>query len=573
MAASPGVDHGTASRGLEPVKLHEDATCTPVACATLYDVSRSRKIILWLVAAPLVIIALVTVAWAADGWASSDRVARNVTLAGVPVGHETPEELDASVAELAEELPATTIEIDAGEFSLTTTAGELGLGIDQERTVERVMDIGRDAPLPVRPVEWVQSWFGERSADVVLTIDAEQLAGTLVELEGDRRTEPVEPSLDPTVEAVRLVPGTPGEELTVSDVVAALPQSLGDISEPIDIDVELTVTQPQVSDEQVAALAEQANQVTAGPITLKAGGADTEVEGPTFRPAFGLAVDDGTPRLTMQAEPVAEILAAEVPGRANPTKVRFEIGPAGPVPVGGEDAQVCCTDEAPQRIVDALLAGQTTVELPTRVETAAEGREWAAGLGVKEVIGQFTTNHKCCESRVTNIHRIADILRGTLIPPGSTFSVNDTVGRRTTEKGFVEGGVIQDGEFSTDIGGGVSQFATTLFNAAFFGGLDIPAYKMHSKYISRYPFGREATLAYPGVDLKIRNDTDYGIVIWPTYTDTSITVQLWSTRTAVGEQTGQNPTSGCGAVTTERTRTFNDGTTEKDTFRANYDCD
>ena len=117
------------------------------------------------------------------------------------------------------------------------------------------------------------------------------------------------------------------------------------------------------------------------------------------------------------------------------------------------------------------------------------------------------------------------------------------------------------GEY-TDIGGGVSQFATTTFNAAFFGGLDIPTYKMHSKYISRYPFGREATLAYPGVDLKIRNDTPYGIVIWPTYTGTSITVQLWSTRTAVGEQTAQNPTSGCGPVSTERTRTFTDGHTE-----------
>ena len=555
------------------MNLHEDATSTPTACATLYDVSRSRKIILWLVAAPLLVIALITVAWAADGWASSDKVARNVALAGTPVGHQSPAELDESVQELAAQLPSTVVEIDAGDFTLTTTAGELGLGVDQERTAERVMDIGRDDPLPVRPIRWLQSWFGERSADVVLTVDAEQLSTTLVALEGDRRTEPVEPSLSATPEAVSLVPGTPGQELTVNDVVAALPQTLGDIDEPITIDVELTTTQPKVSDESVAALADQANQVTAGAITLNAGGASTEVEGATFRPAFGLAIDGDAPRLTMQSEPVAKILDDEVPGKANPTGVRFDLPGGVPTPVGGEDAQVCCTEDAPDKIVTALLAGQTSVDLPTRVETAAEGQQWAAGLGVKEVIGSFTTNHKCCESRVTNIHRIADILRGTLIPPGTTFSVNDTVGRRTVEKGFVEGGVIQDGEFATDIGGGVSQFATTTFNAAFFGGLDIPVYKMHSKYISRYPFGREATLAYPGVDLKIRNDTPYGIVIWPTYTNTSITVQLWSTRTAVGEQTAQNPTSGCGPVSTERTRTFTDGRTEKDTFRANYDCD
>jgi len=328
-----------------------------------------------------------------------------------------------------------------------------------------------------------------------------------------------------------------------------------------------------VSDAAVQTLVDQANSVTDGVVTLDAGGQAIEVEGQEFRPAFGLVIEGTTPRLTMQAEPIAEILENEMSSDRNPTNVRFDIVAGVPTPVGGEDAQVCCTADAPQRIVDGLLAGQTEIALPTRPETAQQGRDWAAGLGVNEIIGTFTTNHKCCESRVTNIQKMADILRGTLIAPGETFSVNDTVGRRTTEKGFVEGGVIQDGEFATDIGGGVSQFATTLFNAAFFGGLDIPAYKAHSKYISRYPFGREATLAYPSVDLKVRNDTPYGIVIWPRYTNTSISVDLWSTRTAVGEQTGQNPTSGCGRVTTERTRTFVDGHTETDKFNANYDCD
>lgn len=535
--------------------------------------SKQRKIVLWVVAAPLGVIALLLIAWGVDSWASSDRVARNVVLAGTPVGRATPEELRDTVDDMAAELPATPVTITGESGELVSTAGALGMTVDVDRTVESVEDVGRDVPFPVRPVRWLQSWFGEREVDLRLDMDAEQLAPALVQLQGERRTEPVEPSIQATEDGVTLVRGTPGTQLTLTDVVAALPQQLDHLGDPIAIQVEPTVTPPSVSDESVAALVDQANAVTAGAITLNAGGASTEVDGAEFRPAFGLAIDGTTPRLTMQAEPVAEILASEVPARANPNNVRFDISGGTPVPVGGEDAQVCCTEDAPDRIVQALLAGETSVELPTRLQTAVQGREWAAGLGVTEVIGSFTTNHACCESRVTNIQKMADILRGTLIPPGTTFSVNDTVGRRTVEKGFVEGGVIQDGEFATDIGGGVSQFATTMFNAAFFAGLDIPQYKMHSKYISRYPFGREATLAYPSVDLKIRNDTDYGIVIWPTYTGTSITVQLWSTRTAIGEQTAQNPTSGCGPVTTERTRTFTDGSVEKDTFRANYDCD
>lgn len=555
------------------MKLHEDATWAQCACATLYVVSSSRKIILGVVAAPLLVVVLLTAAWAVDSWASSDRVARNVHLAGADVGRQTPEELRSTVEQIAEELPGTVVEISSENTMLSTTAGEMGLSVDVDATVARVQAVDDDEALPVRPVRWLQSWFARQDVDVVLDVDAEQLAPTLVAVEGDRRTEPVEPTIAATEDGISLVPGTPGQQLTVNDVVAALPQQLAELEGPITIEVEPTVTEPSVSDAQVAALAEQANGVTAGSITLDAGGTSTEVEGWRFRPAFGLVIEDGEPRLTMQAEPVADILAEVVPTPANPTNVRFDIAGGAPVPVGGEDAQVCCTEEAPQRIVDALLALQTSVELPTRVETAAQGREWAAGLGVNEIIGSFTTNHACCESRVTNIQRMADILRGHLIPPGTTFSVNEAVGRRTTEKGFVEGGVIQDGEFATDIGGGVSQFATTLFNAAFFGGLDIPQYKAHSKYISRYPFGREATLAYPSVDLKIRNDTDHGIVIWPTYTGTSITVDLWSTRTAVGEQTAQSKSSGCGPVTTERTRTFTDGRVETDTFRANYDCD
>ncbi|MGH3666335.1 MAG: VanW family protein, partial [Egibacteraceae bacterium] len=108
-----------------------------------------------------------------------------------------------------------------------------------------------------------------------------------------------------------------------------------------------------------------------------------------------------------------------------------------------------------------------------------------------------------------------------------TFSVNDYVGERTEAKGFVGGGAIQDGEFVEEVGGGVSQFATTTYNAAFFGGYEIPVHQAHSYYISRYPEGREATLNYPTVDLQITNNSPYGFLIDTSYTDTSITVTLW----------------------------------------------
>ena len=156
------------------------------------------------------------------------------------------------------------------------------------------------------------------------------------------------------------------------------------------------------------------------------------------------------------------------------------------------------------------------------------------------MIGSFTTNHPAGEPRVTNIHRMADIVEGAIIAPGGTFSLNGWVGERTLEKGFVEAPVIDaEYKFSKDVGGGVSQFSTTLFNAAFFAGLDIPTYGMHGIYIARYPYGREATLDFPSLDLKVSNPTPYGVLIWPTYSASSITVTLYSTRTVEGAQTNQ----------------------------------
>ncbi len=527
-----------------------------------------------LAAIPLVLVVILLAAWGIDSALASDQVARNTELAGTPVGGMTAEQLDAAVQELATTLPDTPVVIETGDLTLTSTAGALGIGIDADATAEAVWETGRAGSAWRRPLDWAESILSPRAAEVVVRVDEPTMEAAIAELEADQRKAPVEPTLAEQDGAVILSKGVPGIELRTADVVAAVPATLGDVDDEITLDADRTVVPPTLGDEQIQALVDQANGILDSTITVTAGDQKFDLVGADLVGGFLVDTASGSPVLSISQEVMGLQLAKQRPDlTANPTDVRFDIQGGVPVPVAGHDAQICCGEGATALIVQALLAGQSTVEVPTRTMTAAEGVKWAEGLGVTEMVGEFTTPHKCCESRVTNIHRISDLTRGVLIPPGATFSVNGFVGKRTTEKGFVEGGVIENGEFTTDIGGGVSQYATTLFNAAFFAGLDIPEYKMHSKYISRYPYGREATLAYPSVDLKIRNDTPYGVVIWPTYTDTSVTVQLWSTRYATGAQTAQSKSSGCGSVTTERTRTWVDGHTETDSFRASYDCD
>ncbi len=147
-------------------------------------------------------------------------------------------------------------------------------------------------------------------------------------------------------------------------------------------------------------------------------------------------------------------------------------------------------------------------------------------LGVNHVVSEFTTHHPCCATRVENIHRIADLLDNKIIKPGEIFNVNTFLGERTKEKGFKEAGSIMKGKMVTSVGGGISQFITTLHNALYWGGYEIVKHKPHSIYFSRYPHGIDATINWPDVDYIFRNDTEYAMVIDTEYTDTSITVRI-----------------------------------------------
>ena len=73
--------------------------------------------------------------------------------------------------------------------------------------------------------------------------------------------------------------------------------------------------------------------------------------------------------------------------------------------------------------------------------------------------------------------------------------------------------MILNGRLTPAVGGGISQFTTTLFNAAYYAGLEDVEHTPHSYYYSRYPAVIEATIFYPTLDMKFRNNTEYGVLI------------------------------------------------------------
>jgi vancomycin resistance protein YoaR len=532
---------------------------------------------------PLVIVASAVLAWVVDARVHADQVPRNVVLNGRAVGGFGQGDLEAAVAAIAEDYGDTQVLIRSDDRELETTVGELGGEVDQEATVAAALGIDQG------PGAWAERFLEDDIAPLEVTLGPNQVIATLEDLEGSARLSPIEPLIQHSGFGFVVVPGEDGRGIDEQQVIDQVEEGARVGDDPIVVHADSGAVPPRFTHEDAEALAEEANDLTRDGITINAGGEAVEVDAATLGPWITSRPGAEQLQLVLDPEEVQEDLPELLPDVGEtPSPAGFTVVNNLPRVVAGHPGTGCCAPGSARRLIRALRLGRDEVNLELTRVRPEHDIEWARSLGIVEEISlpdqepcysydaagcRRSTHHDCCESRVMNIHRIADIVRGYIIEPnGGSFGINEYVGPRTAENGFVLAGAIEHGEHVERIGGGVSQFATTMFNAAFFAGLDIPSYMMHTEHLSRYPYGRESTVSYPEPEFRIVNNTPYGVLIWPTYTDTSVTVHLYSTRYATGAQTGQttSPNGNCTNVTTTRTRTFVDGHTEQDTFSGYY---
>jgi vancomycin resistance protein YoaR len=513
--------------------------------------------------AVLALFLVIGLAWLADSTlAGDDTAARGAAVAGRDVGGMSEADIQAVLNGLNTDLSLEPVTVTTPNGTLETTAGDLGVTIDTEATTESILDLGRTEPLLSQPVDWVGGLIGEREAPVTYRVNRALVEYRLRELVAANETPFADPTIEPTAEGWQVVPGQSGATLDTEALVEGLAEAVrADGLAPVELTAEPRPREPAFTDEQAQALADEANRLTGRTLPITVEGQTADATDDVLRSFFTPTSEGGELALDMDGARVREWLSQTFSSlRVEPTDAGFQVG-FGVTTTPSAAGRECCTQEAPSQLREALDTEAASLTLQVRSIEPSLTTEEANALGVVEPVATFTTNHAGGEGRVQNIHRFADLVRGAVILPGESFSANERVGQRTEEKGFVEAGAIYAGVYVQDVGGGVSQFATTLFNAAFFAGLDYDEYQSHSIYISRYPYGREATISWPAPDLKIRNDSPYGVLIWPTYTETSITVTLFSTKWVNADQTAQSErgiANGCTRVTTERTRVFLD---------------
>jgi vancomycin resistance protein YoaR/ferredoxin len=320
--------------------------------------------------------------------------------------------------------------------------------------------------------------------------DARSFARSMIPVRQAVNREPVSAIAERTAGTIRVTAAVDGVAVDGPE----LRRAVRDLSQSgPDIEVPVRITEPDITTEEAEAAAEDARLYMETPHVVVLGQARRAIPRGVVRASVGFDARGGRLAFVIR-QPVYRswfgrvfknrerparnaIFTADEQGRAR--VIAGKNGRGVNVP-----AFVAVLQKNPGQRVIPIEIGPREPEL-----TTAEARN----MGVTRVVGEFTTPYSG-GARVTNIKLAAKILDQLIIPAGGTFSLNDALGQRTKDRGFVEAPMIGENNKLVDaVGGGVSQVATTIFNAAFFSGLKIISHTPHSFWISRYPKGREAT--------------------------------------------------------------------------------
>ncbi|MCR4425831.1 MAG: VanW family protein [Firmicutes bacterium] len=187
----------------------------------------------------------------------------------------------------------------------------------------------------------------------------------------------------------------------------------------------------------------------------------------------------------------------------------------------------------PDELISALRSatlsgGNRKIDLPVEPVPPAVTTAQLEARGIRRRISQYSTKFNATNTnRTQNIRLGAKILDGVVLAPGEILSFNDVVGPRTPERGFLEADVIFNAELVPGIGGGICQVSTTLYNAALLANMQAVSRVNHSLPSTYVPLGRDATVSYGTIDLKIKNTTPHHVLLRASVNDDTLTFKVY----------------------------------------------
>ena len=482
-------------------------------------------------------------AWGGIAWWTTQHIASGTSVSGVDVSGLSPKEAQNRISKGVGDQLAQPVTLTVGQGSSELVPAGSGVSVDAGASVKRLTGF------TLNPVTLVRRMGGQRT-DAVIRVDADTLRGALE----DRVDTMANGAVSATVALEGTKPvTTPASNGIGLDVDASVKQLTG--SWPLGkqtIAMPEGTAVPAITDEEATTFVDGTlTPLLSSGLTVDAASANTQGKATGAAAAFSPHDTAGMLRISSEGGAlsatfdttalhdavVARVGQVETPAQNATWKIDGSAaGAPGAQPQYVPSAQGNLIDTA--ALSESLLKAGTsatdvagrTVTLPMVVAeptVTTPQNEW----GITEVVGEFATPYNSGDApRTQNLTRGAELVNGTVVKPGEVFSLEQTLGEVDYDHGFADAGVISNGQHVDSLGGGLSQVATTVFNAGFEAGMDDTEHHAHQYYFDRYPAGREATLWTGKLDVKFTNSTSNSVLVQAWLDGEQIHVRMWSTK-------------------------------------------
>jgi vancomycin resistance protein YoaR len=451
-----------------------------------------------------------------------DRVLPNVTISGTSVAGLAHSEAEAALKAHHADFLNVPVRLTYGDRTWLPSLEQLGVTVHVHDAVIEALSAGRQPSLFSSAPEAMLIVRDGLELPLTATVDEQQLRAYLETLAAEVDQAPIDATIQVVAGKIETTPASEGRRLQIDPAFAALRVSLLTL-EPQAVTLAAERLLPSIDDAVVQSAAERIAPLLAGPLTVTLGetsrmwSADEIGQMLTLTPTQATVSQPARVEVTLEPMALRSWLEEQAPAFAVPPvepRLRFAGGALEIQEPGGDGARLDIAS-ALTALTDALWAGRREVQLSVSPVSPQARPETFAGLGITELVAEGRSSFRnSAPYRVQNIRAGARRMNGVLIPPGAEFSFNQTVGNINAANGFTEGYAIIDGRTQLEWGGGICQVSTTVFRAAFYGGLPITERNQHSFRISWYeelgePPGLDAAIftGPGGYDMRFVNDT------------------------------------------------------------------
>lgn len=444
-------------------------------------------------------------------------------VGGVSIGGMDQATAQRTLTERLAPLTTKPITLRSGERSATIDPRAAGLSVDVPGSLTGLTRFSLD------PRDVVAHLTGGSDRDVRVDVDEETLDAALDKARATLDVSATDGALSIAKGAIETKDAVVGRRL---DVARTRSRLLEQWPRTTTTDAVMQEQQPAVPQKAVdQAVATVARPVLAGPVTVTDGTHKGVLAPAQLASVIAFAPKDGTLAPQVDQDKLGRLLVGVAPGiETPPVNAGVRLVDGRPQTVPGRNGTEVPAEQLSTAVLGAVASPTRTATVKAQPVEPGISTEDVARWGIKEVISRYDADLPYNPNRTANIRLAAGAIDGSIIKPGETFSLNGIVGERTPAKGYRDALIIQGTRYVRDTGGGVSQVSTSVLNSAFFAGMELVEHRAHSFYITHYPEGREATVHWPDLDNKWRNDSPHAVLVHSWVEDGVLKFELWSTK-------------------------------------------